>query len=193
MIKLPCTIVAYAGLVRILQCTCADVIGVPWESSQCQFLYGPPPFEVAPPISKVCWDSEYIATRVNEGVFRRTVASWPPNDRGSVSELINSAKSDGNHSMRGGNGRSACLSYRPAKKPGTFEYVYPEGLGLRASPVPPNVSASYVIIDEGHRAIYVSNLKSASSTITKKLFGNGLSSGGSRSWVMVRPVLLRLK
>ena len=159
----------------------------PWESARCQALYGPPPLPGAPPITKVCWDSEHAVSRVGPDVLRRTVDRWPAADRGSVAEFFAAAASK---ALGHANASTKCLSYQPAAPKrgvasGTFEYVYPEGLGLRRSLAPQNNTGAYVIIDEGHRAIYIGNLKSASSTITKKMMNSNLNTGGSHSNMMV--------
>jgi hypothetical protein len=100
------------------------------------------------------------------------VDSWPPAERGSAADFMAALKAK----SVGGvfpTPSSECLSLRPDGS-GGFQYQH-GGFRKRVwanlpSSHPPSALVqpinSYAIIDEAHRAIYVANLKSASSTIT---------------------------
>jgi hypothetical protein len=139
---------------------------------------------------------------VGAAALGTTLDRWPSADRGSADDFFRATFDSLGAQLatpadRANASSAACLSYQPAElRKGAaaataaagapHEYVYPEGLGLRRYASPRKNAGAYVVVDAGHRAIYVGNLKAASSTITKKIMESGLNANGSRTYAMVR-------
>jgi len=94
------------------------------------------------------------------------LVSWPPTKRGRVGDFLSSLRASSN------NGSSipstACLSRRKSRFGGLeYQHILPKKRLWDSSPIQVGSREdTYVIIDEAHRAIYVANLKSATTTIT---------------------------
>jgi hypothetical protein len=126
----------------------------PWERRSCMELYGPRPSRHTPPITKMCWDSKPIL-RLDRSVLNATVSAWPPaaDARGTTEEWL------------------AALKPRQQPLP-TSTHCYRKfdeaGTAFRGGKAK-EVEHVYAILDEAHRAVYVSNLKSGSSTLSHLL------------------------
>ena len=154
-----------------------------WESVDCSSFYGSETTEAGPLIAKVCWDHFPF-----KGDTSRII-EWPPKVRAPTSRLMAAVEAL--------TPRGDCLSYHQKRlkkmvssssKAIDFEYQAPQGAHLLASPNPitwPDTQAAYLVIDQTMRAIYVGNLKVASSTITQMILASALNPKrkGEPGWV----------
>jgi hypothetical protein len=140
---------------------------------QCLNFYMPSPLgHDGIPVTKVYWDSEEILSRVDPSVLETVVNEWPEpmEKRHSKEEFFQAL----GHPRPKISDKSPVYSYgRNKKHPEIFEWRDVFGAKLTMFEVNPNLiynEGPQVIIDEGTRSIYITNLKSASSTISNILF-----------------------
>jgi len=139
----------------------------PWNLPECLELYSKSSNEI--PITKLCFDNEDI-TRLETKELSVVVDTWPSLQRQpsiEFSQILHKDKPLLN---------DRCLSYGHIKG-NNHKYEWRKGHSGKLVRIPdsPNLimdSSVYVILDETHRSIYISNLKVASSTITELLLKN---------------------
>ena len=126
----------------------------PMSVKHCRDLYAPTASSFDPIVTKVCWDSSQIL-RLPSMVIRKPVSMWPPplDERGTSEQFFYALSSK----SKPANG---CLTRTHPLSPKTK---------MDESRIVP-----YVIIDAAVRAVYVSNLKSGSSTMTAVMTKKGL-------------------
>jgi hypothetical protein len=134
-----------------------------WEQEQCLNLYGASPLgSQSIPITKIDWDNKQIVQFMDPDVIGKAVETWPEpmesrHTSGDFFNALGTPKPTPN---------SVSLSYAPTTLGGnSFTFNELVGVSIQHRETLTPYDEQYVVLDEEHRCIYVSNLKAGSTTI----------------------------